>query len=422
MKRIIICMDGTWQNIAWQMLDIDPITEQPIDRRTNIGKIAMQICPQCDRNVPQIVYYSPGVGRRTFVDSNQKIANYEGATGEGSEENIIGAYLFLSFNYQPGDEIYLFGFSRGAFGVRSLAGLIWHCGILKQSELARVRNALFVYRETDPDRRENLGRQFRAAYSVAPVLGRSETPADAPHKLFIHYVGVFDTVVMRGSPVSTQQVAKGFAFHNLKLGNHIYSARHALALDEDRNTLPVTPFSNVGEFCRLLDVDPCSPDARYQQKWFAGRHGDVGGGESRGLSEVSRKWVLRGAVARGLKVTESLKVDADPQGPDYFMRGEVERSKLLSPMSAKLWRRRQVFPEPPDPTEADAGPQAKAGPATLRDLDQHVHVSTVLRYFDEQRRNPFYRPGPLRPFRRLLNQKDGAFTHWLNTRKDEMFV
>lgn len=417
MKRIIICMDGTWQNIAWQMMDIDPVTEQPVDRRTNVGKIAMQICPTCDRDVPQIVYYSPGVGRRSFVNQDKQ-ANYEGASGEGCEENIIGAYLFLSFNYQPGDEIYLFGFSRGAFSVRYLAGLIWYCGILKQSELARVRNALFVYREIDLQKRLKLAQEFRSAYSVGPVLGQSDTPADAVNPISIQYVGVFDTVVMFGSPVAPQRIEDGYAFHNLKLGPHVYSARHALAIDETRNTLPPTPWSNISSFCSQLGVDPCLPNARYQQKWFAGRHGDVGGGESRQLSAVSRKWIMRGAVARGLKVTESLKLDDDPEGPNYFTRGEVERLKIWSPLSLRLWSNRRIYPELVDAEDAAPAPEI----ACIKDLDQHIHVSAVLRWMDEARKNPRYRPRALKPFRKLLDPRAPEFTGWLNTRKDEMFV
>jgi uncharacterized protein (DUF2235 family) len=415
MKRIVICMDGTWQNLAWQTMEYDPVTGGAVDRRTNVAKVAQQTANADDRGVKQIVFYSPGVGARTFILQDKKVAQYEGATGEGSEENIIAAYLFLSFNYELGDEIYLFGFSRGAFGVRSLAGLVRRCGILKRTDTAQVRNALDLYRQRDRDRFDLKASEFRKRYSVAPVAGQEDAAVDNPEAIRIAYIGVFDTVVMRKSLTELAGLAKPSldrTFHDLKLGNHVMAARQAIALDERRNALPLTPWSNIADFCAARSCSPMAPDAPYQQKWFAGSHGDVGGGADRSLSAVSRKWVMRGASAAGLKLNESLRIDGDESNP-AFLDGKIEKLNTLGILG---YADRIVYPEAPDPTEKAL--ERKYGPATLDHLDRHVHVSAIIRMQTDKR----YRPASLRPFKKLIEQNSPAFQEWLGERTQQMFA
>jgi uncharacterized protein (DUF2235 family) len=418
MKRIVICMDGTWQNVYWQTMETDPVTGGPLDRRTNVAKVALLTATEDDQNHPQLVFYSPGVGARSFMKRDRKVANYEGATGEGSEENLIAAYLFLSFNYTPGDQIFMFGFSRGAFCVRSLAGLIRRCGILKREHVAQVRNALELYRLPDDAERERLAPMFRNEYSVGKVAG-VDTALDDPSAIRVDYVGVFDTVVMRKSLlelVGLEKPRPEYTFHDLKLGNHVLSARQALALDERRNTLPATPWSNIGGFCIDRQCNPRDPEAPYQQKWFAGAHGDVGGGQCRKLSAVSRKWILRGAVKVGLKINESLAVDGDPQHPE-FLGGEIEKIRTLKQLGQQD---RIVYPEPPDPSERRQARRHREK-AQLEHLDQHLHVSVVMRMLHEGLEKP-YRPRPLRAFKHLINPNDEAFRAWLEERRAQMFV
>lgn len=415
MKRIVICMDGTWQNLAWQTMDIDKVTGWPLDRRTNVAKVAQQTANADDKGVQQLVFYSPGVGARTFTAKDKKVANYEGATGEGSEENIIAAYLFLSFNYEIGDEIYLFGFSRGAFGVRSLAGLVRRCGVLKRTETAQVRNALGLYRQRDQDKYDLKASDFRKLYSVAPIAGQEDVALDDPNAIRVTYIGAFDTVVMRKSIAEIAGLAQPspeHTFHDLKLGNHVMSARQAIAIDERRNTLPLTPWSNIGDFCALKSCDPCSPDAPYQQKWFAGSHGDVGGGASRELSSVSRKWVLRGAARCGLKFNEMLRADGDASSP-AFLSGTIEK---LTSLGFLGYADRIAYPEAPDPTERRE--KRPLTPPALLNLDRHVHVSAVIRMLTDKK----YRPAPLRPFRQIIDPRDKAFNDWLGERTHQMFT
>jgi uncharacterized protein (DUF2235 family) len=107
MKRLIVCCDGTWQSLA----NVDP---------TNVAKLARAVKLKSEKdNIPQILYYDDGVGTNGLID---RIMG--GAFGKGLDLVIADAYRFLCMNYSIGDEIYFFGFSRGAYTVRSLAGLI----------------------------------------------------------------------------------------------------------------------------------------------------------------------------------------------------------------------------------------------------------------------------------------------------------
>src|SRR6516225_2970885 len=117
MKRIALCLDGTWN----QVLEPDEVT--------NVVKIAQAIKAQATDGTKQVVYCNPGVGTGDLVDRF-----LGGVFGRGLRNNVKRAYAFLSLNYEPGDEIYIFGFSRGAYTARALAGVIGASGILKKEE------------------------------------------------------------------------------------------------------------------------------------------------------------------------------------------------------------------------------------------------------------------------------------------------
>ncbi len=147
MKRLIVCCDGTWQDLS---------TDYP----TNVLKITQSIKPIDDRDTDQIIYYQEGLGTRNKFE---QITG--GAFGWGIDKEIQDAYTFLSLNYQENDEIYLFGFSRGAYTVRSLAGFIYCSGLLKPNNIRHLSEAYELYRErgfppSDPkmiEFRQNLG-------------------------------------------------------------------------------------------------------------------------------------------------------------------------------------------------------------------------------------------------------------------------
>lgn len=181
MKRIVICCDGTWNDRN--------------QRATNVAKMAQLVTPlgedEAGTTVAQLVYYDPGVGtERNWLS---KITG--GAFGEGLSANVLQAYRFIIDNYTEGDQIFLFGFSRGAFTVRSLAGLVRKCGILRKEHSPLAARAFDYYRarsKTPDDRRSWNGvdgepvLSFRQEHAVFPVP--------------VHFLGVWDTVGSIGIP------------------------------------------------------------------------------------------------------------------------------------------------------------------------------------------------------------------------------
>src|SRR6185437_13398424 len=134
MKRIIICSDGTWNKPG--------NIENGLLVRTNVQKI-FEVIAKRDGDILQIKHYDNGVG----VIGTAVTRAVNGALGVGLSDNIINAYKFIVWNYEPGDELYLFGFSRGAYTVRSLAGMIRRCGILKKQDLCLIKETYDFYRD-----------------------------------------------------------------------------------------------------------------------------------------------------------------------------------------------------------------------------------------------------------------------------------
>ena len=142
-KRLIVCCDGTW-NEPDEKVDNNPADET---EATNVLKVVRGIAPVDRHDIPQVVYYDAGVGTQGFLDRY-----VGGGFGRGISENIQQAYRFIANNYHEGDELFLFGFSRGAYTVRSLAGFIGSVGLLAKAHLRRVPEAYALYR-TPPDKR-----------------------------------------------------------------------------------------------------------------------------------------------------------------------------------------------------------------------------------------------------------------------------
>lgn len=276
MKRIVISCDGTWNraDARWP---------------TNALKIAGAVRSEDDAGVVQIVAHVEGVGtgRGTGRLARGIDTVLGGAMGLGLLHNIVEAYRFLVFNHVPGDEIHLFGFSRGAYTARSLAGLIRNCGILRRECLADLPRALETYRSRAPgDHPDGLAaRAFREGHA-------------AEDRVPIAYVGVWDTVGALGIPSHLWWAARanrGLAFHDTALSGTVAAARHAVSIDERRQTYAPALWSN------LAARNAGRPDRPYRQLWFPGDHRGVGGGsESAALSSGALDWVAEGAARAGL--------------------------------------------------------------------------------------------------------------------------
>ena len=291
MKRIVIACDGTWSRLD-------------AARQTNVAKLAEAVLPLAPDGVPQIVCHLDGVGsgRGTGRLARALDRALGGALGLGLEATLVEAYRFLVLTYAPGDDIQLFGFSRGAYTARSLAGLIRACGILERAHADAVPAALARYRErAAADGPAALG--FRARHAAHVTTGAAEAawraarglPGGLP--LGIGYLGVWDTVGALGVPAHLALAARlnrGLGFHDTVLSPMVAAARHAVAIDERRRSFPPTLWDN-------LDALAAAAPGAYAQRWFPGDHGSVGGGGGvTALSDDALLWVAEGAAAAGL--------------------------------------------------------------------------------------------------------------------------
>ena len=270
MKRLVICCDGTWNRPDSQHV-------------TNVEKIARTVQIDSSADARQLVLYLSGVGVGYGVD---RILG--GAFGFGLFRNVLAGYRFLASNYEPGDEIYVFGFSRGAYTARSLCGMVGRVGLLTREALVREKlpEAVARYRRVDPPG----GRSGQSDAEFKHDYCHPETP--------IRFLGVFDTVGALGVPGA---VRRGHQFHDVRLGHNVECARQALAIDEPRMKF---------EPCLWEAVDGVQQDDRVRQAWFEGAHSDVGGGvDPTGLPDTSLLWMVSEASRQGLVFDESLLRD-----------------------------------------------------------------------------------------------------------------
>ena len=319
MAWIAIFCDGTWNS---------PTMKQP----THVARLF----EKTRRTNAQHTHYFEGVGTgggevNLFAKALMKVGG--GAFGWGLNENIKQAYAALCDQYEVGDEIFIFGFSRGAYTARSLAGMIRKCGIVANSTPDALDEAFRLYRkpgiENHPDAlhvlqaRRKLSPRF--ATSDQDMNWRAVTPwRDDPaqmHKVEIAYMGIWDTVGSLGvpapllGPVATVWNSK-YRFHDTLLTSMVKSARHAVALDERRVFYRPALWDNL-EASRGhagLNKGDRSTTRAYQQVWFTGTHAIVGGSapKARALTGQSMLWIAEGAQKAGLDINMDYLLDRAP--------------------------------------------------------------------------------------------------------------
>ena len=218
MRRLIVCFDGTWN------------TPDKGDNPTNVVKMVRAIRSEAG-SVPQITFYDKGVGTGGPLD---RILG--GASGAGLTANVVDGYRFLANNYVSGDEIYLFGFSRGAYTARSLAGLVGLTGLLAPIHLGGdlTKAVLGFYRDKD----------------LNPAQKREKTAGlklDRYEDVRIRCVGVWDTVGSLGIPTDLGRRFLGgkYYFHDVELSGMVDVALHAVAIDEKRGAFPADPVDKI---------------------------------------------------------------------------------------------------------------------------------------------------------------------------------
>ena len=343
MKRIVLLCDGTWS-----------AAEAPCP--TNVVRLGQALAPVAADGRVQVPIYIEGVGtgRRGVTRLSRALDRWLGGLlGFGLMANVVEAYRHLVFLYEPGDEIYVFGFSRGAFTARSLVGFIRFTGLLARASLWRLPEAVRRYSERrieTPARRQRRNAEWRARFApwflVDPEDAEvyAEFGADAAVPFDVAYLGVWDTVGALGVPghfTAAPFLNRRYAFHDTDLSPMVRAARHAVALDEPRKSFRPTLWSNLAE------LNAGRPDRPYRQAYFPGDHGSVGGGgDMTALSALSLAWVMEGAAAEGLDfdplVTAAIVAEGDPTGP---LRNS---SKPAGGLVAWAMRR---FGSPRDPVE-----------------------------------------------------------------------
>ncbi|MCP3128215.1 DUF2235 domain-containing protein [Shewanella sp. KJ2020] len=305
-KRIVICADGTWNR---------PEKDLKVDFPTNVLRLARAISPIAADGKPQQVFYDWGVG--SYYDEV-----IGGATGRGLHKNIMDGYRYLVQNYSPGDEIYLFGFSRGAYTVRCLCGLINNCGILKRPDARLIQQAFDHYKKSSapfaPSGDKSL--EFRQKHSH--------------ESREIKFVGVWDTVGAMGIPISFLGLFEDKdEFYDTKIGRNVRVARHALAIDEHRSDFEPT----IWQVRDNMDM---------QQVWFAGAHSNIGGSykpdkDDSLLSDNALMWMINEAQQFNLSLEPHLQESLRPNP-----------LATLHDSRRNFYRIKQAYLRPLDPSKA----------------------------------------------------------------------
>lgn len=298
-RRLVVFLDGTWNHPDQK--------DRGKTKPSNVTKLARAVKPLAADGRFQISYYDDGVGTSWGLDKW-----VGGGLGVGLAKNIREAYRFLAYNYREGDEIYIFGFSRGAYTARSLAGFIERVGMLPKSGMYYMLRAFELYEQRRPQP------DFDALFADKQISTR---------RVRIDFIGVWDTVGAIGLPSRFFHALTGhrWNYHDVSLVPAIHHARHALAIDEKRK--PFRP---------SLWTDPVRGDQTLEQRWFPGVHSNIGGGYAKdGLANCALHWMADEASRAGLDLDrEFLKPYKkfwahelrDSYGAVYRLMGAAPRS------------------------------------------------------------------------------------------------
>lgn len=314
-RNLVVLCDGTWN--SWK----------DGAEATNVCKLSKSIVR--DGTTPD-PHYDDGVGAEIgrwgsrldqigrFFGAKNVGRFFEGALGLGFSENIREAYLYLATHYRPGDRIFLFGFSRGAFQVRSLANMLYRVGIVANADAAMALRLFDSY--------------LYARALPSPGFGHPVTHYPGA-QLQIRMLGVWDTVAALGTSMWGRDFGLSAwhgSFHEWSVPPIVERAHHAIAMDEFRSSYMPVVFDSPGAGDRIRE-----------QQWFRGAHADVGGGYvETGLSDIAFAWMCDRAKAAGLRIdTGDLELAPNPHAPP---KDEVENRRIWS--AAGLWPR--MFPLP----------------------------------------------------------------------------
>lgn len=280
-KRLAVFLDGTWNSV---------------DTNTNVWRMRSLCAPTGKDGKPQLIYYSVGVNG--FLG---------GAFGQGLDDNIRLAYEWLIENYRDGDEIFIFGFSRGAYTARALAGLIAIDGLLQQGSPIGVNELFDRYKRGDEETIWQL-KEKEAAGDIAKITPQEKWLLKYARPVNVKVVGVWDTVGSIGIAAGDFTGISSSQFDYLQTGLRlpIQNGYHALAIDEHRAKFAPT----------IWDVHRSTakprPLSSVEQRWFVGAHANVGGGyETDLLAQPPLRWLMKKAESQGLAFRSEVDLDGD---------------------------------------------------------------------------------------------------------------
>jgi uncharacterized protein (DUF2235 family) len=293
-RRLVLLFDGTW--------------DKP-ESNTNVEHFCRLIAPRDRAGVEQLVNYIPGVGVKRGL-----IHLLGGAFGYGLSGNVRDGYRWLCQTWQPGDDIYLFGFSRGAYTARSLGGLIRKCGLLNRADdgsvaKTAVDDAYDFYRDIISKPDDAAAVAFRASRSAI---------------VDIHFIGVWETVGSLGIPDTASwfpYARARYRFHDTELSKIVKYAYQALALDEHRADFEPAVWTRNPYTVKAGEslISKKREQIDIEQRWFIGSHADIGGGyEHDGagrkpdlLPSLPLAWLQDKAIACGLACSERFTPASD---------------------------------------------------------------------------------------------------------------
>jgi uncharacterized protein (DUF2235 family) len=350
-KKLAVFLDGTWNAVA---------------DNTNVWRMKSLCATASSEGAPQLVYYDIGVN-----------GFFGGMVGKGLSQNVREAYEWIIDNYNAGDDVFIFGFSRGAYTARSLSGLIAKHGLLKPGSPLGVAQLYERYKRSDDRTLWKLG-ELQLAGTLSDVTLEEQWMLKYSQPIRIKMVGVWDTVGALGVPAfSIEGISRstlGFLHTGLRLS--IENGYHALAIDEHRRAFAPTLWSVR---------KPKDPDAVFaaprsissvEQRWFVGAHANVGGGcLSDLLAQIPLRWIMKKASLHGLAFRSDVELDGDMLGAQISDSYKDFMSGAYCKMSRRHYR-----PIGADPEEREDG--------THRNVNETIDSSV----FDRWRDVPQYRP------------------------------
>jgi uncharacterized protein (DUF2235 family) len=353
-KRLAVFLDGTWNSV---------------NSNTNLWRMRALCAAKSRDGQTQLVYYEVGVNG--FLG---------GVFGQGLDENIRLAYEWLIENYNDGDEIFIFGFSRGAFTARSLAGLIAIDGILKAGSPIGVTELFDRYRKGDEESIWAL-KEKEVSGDTSKLTEQEKWLLKYSQAAKVKVVGVWDTVGSVGLAAGNIPGISRNTFDYLQTGLriHILNGYHALAIDEHRSDFAPTLWDVRRPKDQNAVIAQPRPLFNVEQRWFVGAHANVGGGyQTDLLAQPPLRWMMKKAESQGLTFRSEVNLDGDdvtgPIADSYKTFGSGFYAKVFPPLYRTIGR------EPDD-----------------REDGSHININETIdaNVFKRWRADPTYRPANL---------------------------